>query len=255
MAPVNSASIQKVSAQTLCPIFLMAAVVDYEKQTVNHPNPLARFAHRSRMARSLRVVRKWILETAPDERLIDYGAGQGRFLQLLSLEIPAARHPQLIAYEPFMETRLWANSIKSKQEIPDDSISIITSLEVCEHLDREATEEFLAFIKRKLRPKGRCLISVPIMSGPALIAKELSRMLLFRRRSDHSFGEIIKHSLCGGYPSRAKNILTSHRGYNWHETLSIIQREFGSVEVSFGPLPLLGWYGNSQAYLAFRKAV
>lgn len=50
--------------------------VSYEEQTLDHPNPLARYAHRAGLRLALREA---AASLPPGGALLDYGAGQGRF--------------------------------------------------------------------------------------------------------------------------------------------------------------------------------
>ena len=137
--------------------------------------------------------------------------------------------------------------------MPDESLDVITSLEVCEHLDDAATARFVRFIAEKLKPDGKILVTVPIMIGPAVLVKELSRMVLFRRASDTGFGELLKAAFFCIPPRRAEAIAGSHRGYDWRVTHRILSEKFRCEKLLFSPLPFVGGYGNSQAMMVFRK--
>ena len=72
----------------------MSKEIPYEEQTLNHPNPIARFAHQARYSNSLSLVVKAL---PPDGTILDFGAGQGEFLHRLGSLRPDAR---LLAFEP-----------------------------------------------------------------------------------------------------------------------------------------------------------
>ena len=55
--------------------------VEYSKQTINHPNPIARFAHRNRHRKSISLA-TYILKSQT-QGIIDYGCGQGDFINNL----------------------------------------------------------------------------------------------------------------------------------------------------------------------------
>lgn len=185
--------------------------VEYEKQTLDHPNPIARYAHRARFARSKKIVLSRLEEGSV---IVDYGCGQGRFLYELNQELKEqGKECKLYGYDPYMAAKFDGYEVVANADsIKDSSVSIITSLEVCEHLDEKETHEFLDFVTAKLMQGGTLLVTVPIMMGPAAFIKELSRSLLFRRLPDVRMRDLILASVFGKVPPRAENIKTSHRG-------------------------------------------
>src|SRR4051794_27796390 len=70
-------------------------VVSYEKQTVDSPNPLARFAHRARIQKSLAIVDEHLPKGG---RFADFGAGTGLLLSEFGKKRPDAT---LFGIEPF----------------------------------------------------------------------------------------------------------------------------------------------------------
>ena len=226
--------------------------VPYEKQTVDNPNPIARFAHRTRMRKSRRLVMPFLKGSAT---LLDYGCGQGRFLGDLATEING-REPQveLLGYDPYQSAQFDGYRIVSDPaEIAPESVDILTGLEVCEHLTGPETEEFVEFAVKVLSPEGRLLVSVPIEIGPAVFLKELSRSILYRRRPDLSTPELLRAAFVGTPPRRAENIKDSHRGYDWRVTRRRLLEIFPCDHIEFSPLPFNNWYGQSQVIMLFRK--
>ena len=233
----------------------MPATVPYEKQTLDNPNPIARFAHRARFRKSAALVLDGL---QPGATVFDYGCGQGRFLHELTRSLssnPEHAGTKFLGYDPFMTAKFEGYTIFSDLDaVPDDSLDVITSLEVCEHLDDAATARFVRFIAEKLKPDGKVLVTVPIMIGPAVLVKELSRMVLFRRPSDTGLGELFKAAFFCVPPRRAEDIAGSHRGYDWRVTYRILSEKFRGEKLMFSPLPFVGGYGNSQAMMVFRKS-
>ena len=96
--------------------------VSYEKQTVDHPISLARFAHRERMRRSMRLVRPFLTGSGT---LLDYGCGQGRFLADLAPEVGPA--VTLLGYDPNQSAQFGGYRIVSTlDEIAPGTIDIMT---------------------------------------------------------------------------------------------------------------------------------
>ena len=232
----------------------MTTTVPYEKQTLDNPNPIARFAHRTRFKKSAALVLDGL---KPGATVFDYGCGQGRFLHELTRSLasqPAHADTKFLGYDPYMAAQFEGYTIFSDLEsVQNESLDVITSLEVCEHLDDEATARFVRFIEEKLKPDGKALVTVPIMIGPAVLVKELSRMLLFRRRSDTASSELWRAAFLSVPPQRAEDIAVSHRGYDWRVTHRILSEKFRCEKLMFSPLPLVGGYGNSQAIMVCRK--
>jgi hypothetical protein len=229
--------------------------VPYDRQTYNNPNPFARFAHRTRLRRSQVIVEECLRDLAAAV-LVDFGCGQGRFLHELWVGFRRSRKGgvRLLGYDPYMESKFEEYQVVSDlAAIPDGGVDVITCLEVCEHLDESEFRAFLDFVRVKLRLGGWLLVTVPIMCGPVVLLKELSRMVLFRRWSDTSPRELWYAAVKRIAPARAANIKTSHRGYDWRITLEVLKAELELERIDFSPIPSIGWQWNSQALMLLRK--
>jgi SAM-dependent methyltransferase len=226
--------------------------VPYEQQTVDHPNPIARFSHRARMRKSRRLVKPFLTGSA---RLLDYGCGQGRFLHDLAKEMKAAEpQVELLGYDPYQSAQFDGYRVVSDPtQIAPQSVDIVTILEVCEHLTDPETDEFLEFAASVMSPHAKLLVSVPIEIGPALLIKEPSRCILHRRRSDVKFSELLRAAFFGKPAQRAENVKLSHRGYDWRVTRRRFEQVFECEHLEFSPLPYRSWYGQSQAIMLFGK--
>ncbi len=227
--------------------------VSYEKQTVDNPNPIARFAHRTRLKKSKRLLMPLLVESAV---LLDYGCGQGRFLHDIATELkePGPR-VELLGYDPYQGAQYNGYRVVSDPTaIASQSVTIVTCLEVCEHLTDSETQEFIDFTLNVLAPTGKLLVSVPIMTGPAVLLKELSRSILFRRRSDMTGSELLKAALLGIPARRADDIKASHRGFDWRVTQQTLLKYFRCVDVEFSPLPFRGPYWQSQVLMLFQRS-
>lgn len=227
--------------------------VSYEKQTVDSPNPIARFAHRTRLNKSKRLLMPLLAEPAV---LLDYGCGQGRFLHDIAADINQQRpRVELLGYDPYQSAQYNGYCIVSDPAaIAAQSVTIVTCLEVCEHLTDSETQEFIDFALKVLAPNGKLLVSVPIMTGPAVLLKELSRSILFRRRSDMTGSELFKAAFLGIPARRADDIKASHRGFDWRVTQRTLLESFRCVDIEFSPFPFKSPYWQSQVLMVFEKA-
>lgn len=224
----------------------MGRTVSYDAQTINSPNPFARFAHRTRASRSVALASQFLPKGAA---ICDFGAGTGLFLSQL-----ADVRPDAIVYaiEPYMaespDSRI--RYVASFDLLPE-KLDLLVSFETCEHLSDDELRAFLKQGAQSLRANGTLILSVPIMIGPVLLLKELNRALLFRRKSDYSIGELIAGTF--GQPvSRAPDRLTSHKGFDFRWLRQVVAEQFTIEQQFFSPLPL-PWWANSQAFLVCRR--
>jgi hypothetical protein len=219
--------------------------LSYDRQTVNSPNPLARFAHRNRMKKSVQLA----LSKLGDGPLLDYGCGSGFFIS----EILKVHPGGAVGYEPYMTERAGValpiyddiNAARSK-----GPFSLVTLFETIEHLSEAETVGFLDTCTEVLAEHGGILVSGPIEIGPALIAKEVNRSVLRFKKPEHWMVEFAKASILGIPARRAEDIKSSHRGFDFRAAIALFKALGWSVEVlNYGPLPIGTWYGNSQFYL------
>jgi SAM-dependent methyltransferase len=219
--------------------------VPYDRQTLQHPNPIARFAHRRRHSLSLALATDYV---RPNGAILDFGAGTGEFLHQLGQRRPDIR---LFAFEPYMAVRHpeieWVSRLDA---LPPASFAAVSAFEVCEHLELAQIDDLLAQCRRLLEPGGRLLLSVPIMEGLGLPLKELTRSLLFRRRSDYAPGELLRGSL-GRLVARAPDRLGSHKGFAHRALWSRLLEDFAAIDDITSPIGRLPWWLNSQRFGVF----
>lgn len=220
--------------------------MDYEKQTYDTPNPIARLAHRRRFASSMAAV----AHLPRGSSIFDYGCGQGRFLSHLNADRPGFY--SLAGFDPFQAQKYEGYSVVSNLDyVTDTSVDFMTCLEVCEHLSNEHMQTFIEFAGRKLKPGGTLLVTVPIQKGPVVLLKEANRCVLHRRAPEHSLKEMVSTVLFGTLPARTEDIQGSHKGYDFEDTIAQIKRRFGEPRIAYSPFPTLGWRANSQVFMTF----
>lgn len=220
--------------------------VSYDRQTVNHPSPLSRFAHRDRIDRALRLA---IENTRIDGSIFDFGAGPGLFLNLFRKKRPDI---DLYCFEPFMKLEYTnIRNFKNIKECMSMKYSCIVCLETIEHLSDEDIDNFVNLCTMTIENDGIIIISSPIMLGPVIFIKEITRMFLFRKRSDYSLKEVIMAGFWGQNPDRPRDRGPTHKGYDFRSMYVKISSNFPEMTacVSFGPFSVLPYYFNSQAYL------
>lgn len=219
--------------------------VPYDLQTVDSPNPIARYAHRNRIKNSVKLA----LSRLASGRVLDYGCGSGVFIGALN----SLRPECAVGYEPYMaDRRSEALPIYSRLDDVESQgpFSLVTLFETIEHLSDHEAGHFLQTCDKVLTPGGGILLSGPIEIGPALIAKEFNRSIRHLQASEYGLAEFFKACLLGVPGRRARNIKTSHKGFDFRRAVEFIKGAGWHVDVlQFGPLPIGTWYGNSQVYL------
>ena len=220
---------------------------NYERNTTQSVNPLARFAHRTRVKFSSALVDKW----APlGGAVVDFGAGTGLFINSLHSRRDDLH---LCGGEPYMAVRATsARFLPDLAALDVCSQDVVAAFEVCEHLTDDEMGEFLAGAFRVLRESGKLILSVPIMFGLAIIPKETNRML-FVRQFDYSSRELLA-AVFGQKVERASNIKTSHKGFDFRSLESVFEPRFSVRERIYSPFPLLPWWANSQVFLVCSKS-
>jgi 2-polyprenyl-3-methyl-5-hydroxy-6-metoxy-1,4-benzoquinol methylase len=230
---------------------------NYDAETINARNPIARYAHRNRVERSVGLALPLLdLSKAAggQGRLLDFGCGSGVFVaRILALRPGAAS-----GFEPFMTERTQTTLpiVTSMADAADQGpYGLVTLFETIEHLTDPELQAFLDFAQRTLEPGGRILITAPIEIGPALFAKDANRFWLRGRRSEHGALELAKAAILGIAARRADDVKGSHRGFDFRQAMQSLRKSGWTPRIlSYGPLPIPTWYGNSQVFMTAVRA-
>jgi SAM-dependent methyltransferase len=225
-------------------------VVSYEKQTVDNPNPLARFAHRVRIQKSLSIVDEYLPHGGA---FADFGAGTGLLLSEFNKLRPDASlfgiepfqtpyHPGTMAYVPDLTT------------LEPRSLNVISAFEVCEHMYEREIREFLGNCRKTLATDGKLIISVPVMYGAATVPKFINRVLLYRRNyTAYRFKDLVRSTF--GIPiERPVDPRNTHTGFDFRWLIRIIAETFVIQRMDCSPFRGLPWYVNSQVFLVATAA-
>jgi SAM-dependent methyltransferase len=225
----------------------MGRDVEYRQQTLESRNPIARFAHRTRYRHSLDHVARSVRDTGV---VLDYGCGDGTFLNAL-----AEQRPDLTLYGFDPESNHQPERytlINDVDEVDAGSVDMVCCYETLEHLYDKEIAELLDHTTRVLVEGGEVSISVPIIGGPTLLLKELNRVVMFRRRSDYSPGELLRAAFLGQAAPRPDDIRVTHKGFDFRVLAARLQEELTVVERAWSPFGFLPWWGNSQAFYLLR---
>jgi 2-polyprenyl-3-methyl-5-hydroxy-6-metoxy-1,4-benzoquinol methylase len=223
--------------------------VDYSRQTVDNPNPVARFAHRRRYAASLGLT---VNESRFGVVVLDYGCGEGQFLKMLADRRPDLK---LLGYDPFSIHGGGAyRKVDSISEVNSSSVGIVTCFETLEHLDEAEMDDFLVEARRLLPRTGKLIVSVPIIGGPTILLKEANRMVLHRKRTDYTIRELLTAAVLGRPAPRPPNVKGSHKGFDYHHVPArVTEAEFRLRQSLLSPFPSMPWWCNSQAFFVFAR--
>jgi len=223
----------------------MSREVPYEKQTIDHPNPVARYAHQQRYLNSLRLVDALLPRNGT---ILDFGAGQGEFMHRLGTLRPDVR---LLAYEPFMTMKYSEITVGDTMDLFEDgSVDLVCAFETLEHISDQLIEDFVSQSIRICRRNARIIVSIPVMQGAILPVKQIVRSVLFRRLSDYSIGEMLR-GVFGLSVRRAENILLSHKGFDHRALLRLLTKRLTLLQTSYSPFAGLPWWLNSQVFFVF----
>jgi 2-polyprenyl-3-methyl-5-hydroxy-6-metoxy-1,4-benzoquinol methylase len=225
----------------------MGREIEYRRQTVDTRNPIARFAHRQRYRLSL----EHVADSVPDTGVVvDYGCGDGAFLNAL-----ADLRPDLTLYGFDPES----HHVPERYTLVDDvelvaagSVDLVCCYETLEHLYDKEIAAFVGHSLRLLRDGGEVAVSVPIIGGPPLLLKELNRMVMFRRRTDYSAGELLRAAFLGKAAPRPDDVRPTHKGFDFLALTTRLEEDLELVDRGFSPFPRLPWWANSQVFLRLR---
>lgn len=221
--------------------------ISYEEQTVKSGNPLARFAHRTRMTMAIDLV-AGVCPTYGT--VVDFGAGPGLFLHMLGEARPDVTP---VGYDPYMEpTYPELKYVESVESIAAHSVDVLTAFEVCEHLYDNELHALLEDAVRVLKPNGALVISVPIMCGLAIAPKVANWMIRSRSlRSEYTPAEVLK-AMVGMRVSRPRNPRTTHKGFDFRELREVVRERFCIDAVHMSPVPNFPWWLSSQYFMICR---
>jgi hypothetical protein len=214
----------------------------YDDRTVNARNPLARFAHRTRISHSLKLCERYLPATGT---LVDFGSGTGLLLHTLRQRIPAA---DLIGVEPYMVSSYpeSARYLPNLSDVGPEGADVIGAFEVCEHLYEWQLKNFLSESATAMRSNGRLIISVPITIGIAAIVKQLNFLLFFGNHKIR-LGETFRATV--GLPiRRTGDPRFTHQGFDFRWLREMILTTFTIEKMLLSPFSLLPWYLNSQVF-------
>jgi len=237
--------------------------MNYSNITINDPNFIKRFLQRSRFTDAIKLypTQSKIL------KVLDFGGGDGELcLRLLEVDSDS----NYICYEPAEDMNKQAKQklsgknkislINTTESITENSIDIIFSLEVFEHLPEQESLDALERIDSILKPGGTLIIGVPNELFCSALYKGIFRM--FRR-----FGEFdaqpknILNCIIGKPPKKrptgeispGQSYHSHHLGFDHRLLAKKLTEKFDNYKRVCTPFGFLGVWASPEIYYAVTK--
>jgi len=228
--------------------------MSYSRWTYDSPNPLVRFAHRSRFRIALKLIR-----IRPHQSLLDFGCGDGMFLNRLAGQAPEG--VELVGFEPYMDAcdgnrvpihKDWdrVRAIADRRQ----GFDLVTCFEVLEHLPQRKLGEALDRIRAVSKPETQVFVSVPIESGFPSVVKNTIRHLAYNKEHGniYSLKNIARSALSMPMPECRQDDYCMHMGFYYRDLEERLAESFAIVKRQFSPFPGLGAGLNSQVFYELR---
>lgn len=246
----------------------------YAKKQLFCKSRIVAWGHASRYRLGRRLV-----EPYAGRKYLDYGCGDGTFLTLVRDIFTDAIGADVDPQQTKDCVDRFAGQMSFTFLLTDDladsqhtgAYELITCMEVLEHCTKEKLNEVLADLQRLISRDGVVIISVPVEIGPALIGKQLARMLAgwrglgdYKYRETYTVRQLIKMVFAGKHTEITRpvyradfavdrpNSYHGHKGFNWRLLRARLQDRFIIEKSCFSPLGWLGGHLSSQAWFICR---
>ncbi len=222
----------------------------YADLTIRNKSLLKRFSHGSRVRIGLEL-----LEPVSDDRILDYGTGDGLFLSRIR---SANKSCRVVGYEPMPEI---LEGLKgSSVEIVNDTSGFagtfnkICCLEVLEHLTEAGQRREIEEMKRLLADGGQIIVSVPIEVGISSLLKNVARFLLHQSHGNTTFKTILCSLLGVRFHRGEAEYIHSHMGFYYRDLERLLSASGLKISKKvFSPIPVLGRMVNSQVFVVLKR--
>lgn len=230
---------------------------------------MLRFSHGARFQKSA----DYLTQLKP-RSVLDYGCGDGTFLgSVVSPEIPKLGVDYDSKQIAECQNRFRDRSDLSFRDIREMAgayqprFNLVTCTEVLEHCVEKELEAVLERLENFVEPEGHILISVPVETGPTVLAKHFGRWLLAKRhygdyehREKMSPGELLTLLFANAEtkferpvyhaegPNGERTAYHGHKGFNWRALEKKLAGRFDLIETSFSPVGLIGFFVPSQVW-------
>ena len=227
----------------------------YAEMTIRSPFWLKRFSHGQRFLTAVQL-----LGPQPDDRILDYGSGDGNLLTMIHNKSPQTT---CIGYEPM--PGMYRQLVENLGVSPEDRVQVVNSLsslakvdkiaclEVFEHLLPHDVDAALHDMRELLKSNGMVVVSVPLEVGPSSFLKNMVRMMLRQGEDDATLRNLLK-SLFGMKITRM--VYATHYGHMGFDHRKLERRfkalKWRIVRREFSPLPFTKAAINSQVFYVLK---
>lgn len=246
------------------------AIGHYERKQFGCKSRVIAWSHQSRFKMALKLVGSDF-----ERSLLDYGCGDGIFCERVA---PLFRETvgADIAADQLQDcqqrlahvAKLKFHHVSELRELyPAGHFDVVTCMETLEHCLEEVADKVLADLHWLCRPQGKVVISVPIETGLAFVAKWFFRKVAaWRGDTEYGFYETYPfrdamRMIFAGVNTRfarpaygsPESPYHSHYGFNWKLLRAKVSKHFEIERVVFTPIPLVRSLLNSQVWFVCRK--
>jgi 2-polyprenyl-3-methyl-5-hydroxy-6-metoxy-1,4-benzoquinol methylase len=212
-------------------------------------------------------------------RLLDYGCGDGTFLTLARGRFTDPVGADIEAWQVSdCERRLFrltgasfATTASLRRSEWSGRFGVAVCMEVLEHCPDVERREVLDDLARLVAPDGAVIVSVPLESGPSLVAKQVVRasaaamgLREYDHRERYTIRELVRMTVAGPETQIERTVtsagggetayhFTGHKGFNWMQVQRELEARFAIEKRTFSPMPRLRSCLNSQVWFVCRR--
>lgn len=235
----------------------------YKDLTINSSSRIKRFSHKRRFDVALAL-----LHICDNDSVLDYGAGDGYFLNIL---VSQNKEIRVTGYEPVKDmydelSNELRDGLKRKDfmiannlgELPFSPFNKICCFEVLEHLTEQNQTYALLKMKNLLVERkiggGVILISVPIELGISSLFKNIVRLLMRKAHPNTNIATIVKSVFGLKIDRPDQQYISSHIGFDYRQLeATIIRNGLVIKKKYYSPFNIFRSLFNSQVFYLVEK--
>lgn len=225
----------------------------YASKTYASGDPLRNFSHRNRFD-----VAEALLDLPKDAHVLDFGGGDGAFLDMLHRKtdkqfdaVLYEPHMHVLPSDAFIHVSSWEAVHGAAAKRPFD---VVVCQEVMEHFAPQLQDQALARIASVMAPEGKLLLSVPVELGPVALIKNLGRWK-YRKADEkiYTWPNLLRSLFVLPIPyARSGENYLSHMGFYYTDFRRVLARHF-RIDITVGsPFRALPLALNSQVFFRAR---
>jgi 2-polyprenyl-3-methyl-5-hydroxy-6-metoxy-1,4-benzoquinol methylase len=237
----------------------------YARKQIHCPSRVVAWSHGSRFELGRRLV-----GGTGGGRLLDYGCGDGTFVAMVHEQFAETRGVDLDPAQiegcraRLGDLRGVSFGLSRDLSAADAGAwNVVTCMEVLEHCLEAERRRIVDELGRLCAPGGTVIISVPIETGPGLVAKQSFRAFAgLRRLGDYAHrerysvtellraaaGRRVRRVVYEGQSAAGRFAYYGHKGFEWRDVEREIQDRLVIERRTFTPMPWAASLLNSQVW-------